>query len=127
MREAAACQRWDCSVARSPPSQGIWSLVSSSTSPFIFLYHRKHLPFPQPHLHPLKHQLKLQERQRLAHPPRPKPGAKQAGCKEPSLPALRHQRHQRRAGLGTLHSQQLLAARAAFKGNQGMGKSSGSL
>lgn len=62
--------------------------------PFIFLYHRKLLPFPlhhHPPPHPLKHQLKLQERQRLKHPPRPKPGAKQAGCKKPSLPALQHQ------------------------------------
>lgn len=81
-------------MAHSPTSQGFQSPVSGSTSPLFSFTTESFSPSPYttpPPPHPLKHQLKLQERQRLKHPPRPKPGAKQAGCKKPSLPALQHQ------------------------------------
>lgn len=91
--------------------------------PLCFPLPQKASPFPPNTPHPLKHQLKLQERQRLEHPLAS--GTKQAGCKL-LLPAPQDQAPLEKSPR-SLCSEQPPPATTAFKGNQGTEKSSGLL
>lgn len=95
-----------------PPSQDIWT----APHPHLFSFTTENVSLAPPHT--LKHQLKLQEGQRLEHPCAQVRHEAGRGQTAPGSQHCRIGHRQRRACPGTLCSQQLLVGRTALKGNQ---------